>query len=135
MPRVLKCLSAWAPKSPSSAQVPTALCAQLRKCSSSAWVPECLSPSGLSARVLKYRSSSRVSQVLECPSALTSQVPLEYLHQIYLWLFFEKNKVPNINGTGIANGFTEFLKNFSEYIFYIKLSFLEIKCVNFTTFF
>ena len=98
-------------------------------------MPECLSPSGLSARVLKYPSSSRVPQVLECPSALTAQVPLEYLHQISLWLFFEKKKVPNINGTGIANGFTEFLKNFSEYIFYIRLSFLEIKCVNFTTFF
>ena len=102
MHRVPKRLSAWVSECPRDLRV--AQC-------SSAWVPKC--PSILCAWVPKCLSSARVPQVLECPSSalrVSLECPLSTL-----WV----KKAYNITGTGLLNSFIEFLKTFSEYIFYI----------------
>ena len=96
VPKCLACLSTWVPKWPSRSRVPICLSAQM---SWVLWVP-------------RVPESPSVSWVLKCPwSAIwVSSFPLSVLRV---------KKVCNITGNRLVNCFTEFFKNFSEYIFYI----------------
>ena len=93
----------------------------------SAWVSECLSAQVTfewpSAQVPECQSA-QISYVSECPSAFRMPECLKCLSA--LWVSLEcllsalwVKKAYNITGTGLLNSFIEFLKTFSEYIFYI----------------
>ena len=100
MAQILKSLECQSTSSARVSKCPGTLSVQVPECFLSVWLRECPS-----ARVL-----------FECPSVFCAQVPLECP-----WRALSVKKVCTITENVVINSFLEFLKNFSEYIFYITL--------------
>ena len=101
--------------------------AQISECLSSFRVPKCPSAPRVPESFKCLERPSALGVPSECSSALW--MPLECSLSA-LWV----NKVCNITGNGVINSFIKFLKNFSDYIFYITLivfSFLGKKICEF----
>ena len=130
VPRVPECLRV---KVPFKCRVCKSLSARVSNCPSSTRVPQ----------VLKCLECPSVQVPFECPSVLSAlRVPFKSLRTFWVTIkchlsALQAKKMCKITGNGLFNNFIEFIKHFSEYMFYIigivSASF-EVRCANFNTF-